>query len=275
MSLINEGLNRPANFEGSIGASQEERHKLNQKERKDFEESRLKFEIEPQEFPDLVRAMHTDTQQLSITINALMRAIFADYYGCKIEITNNRALLASIYFSEEPSHKNTGKYNGIERIVNKSTLNNAEGRIEALNQFSAFGRRNVYKITKEADQLLRDVIPNQFINKETLKVDWSKVTNEGSVQSNGIYQCRIYVQVMIDINKVLKILFGAGDENYEAQYAVQVGAPINPSMTSMGEFRSDKWHLLLFRSNSSAVRQLASDLGYNFGSSADLGIVTE
>lgn len=276
MSLINEGLNRPANFDGSIGAAQEARQKMNNEERRKFEQDRLKFEVESQDFPELISAMYIDSKQLSTAINNLMRSIFNDFFGTRLEITANHQLMASIFFSEDNAKKDGDRYNAIERIFTNKTLNNAEGRIEALNQFSAFGRRNLYRISKNGDELLRDVIPNQFINRETLKVDWSKVTNEGSMQTNGIYQNQIYVQVMIDITKVLKIMFGSKNKaGEEVQYAIQIGQPLNPTMTPLGEMKANEWQLLILRSNSDAVRNLASKLGYNFGNGSDLGIVTD
>jgi hypothetical protein len=274
MSLINEGLNRPANFEGSILTSQEQRKKLNAEERREFEKKRLKLEVAPQEFPGLISAMCIDSEQLAITINALMRSIFSDFHGSKLEVTGNRQLVTSLFFSEDARAKGNGTCNAIEQIINKNSMNNAEGRIEAINQFSAFGRRHLYKMTKEADEMLRDIIPSQYINRETLKVDWDKVMTEGSIQTNGIYQSRVYVQVMVDLNKILKIIFGSGSDQQDMQYNVFVGNPINPAVTPIGEVRSNKWQLFVMRCEAKSVREMAQNLGLVWGSGADLGIVT-
>jgi hypothetical protein len=272
--MINEGLNRPANFEGSISAEQEQRRKLSTEERKEFEKNRLKLDVQPQEFPGLITAMYIDSKQLAHAINSLMGSIFCDYYGSKLEINgNNRQLVATLFFSEDSS--GTGKYHAIERVINKDNLNTAEGRINALNQFSTYGRRNLYKMTKEADEMLRDIIPSQFINRDTLKIDWSKVMMEGSTQSNGIYQSKVYTKLMIDLNKLLKVMFGRGNKDEEFQYNVNVGNPINPSIDYYGQQKSTIWQLYIMRCNAKTVREMAQSLGLVWGSEIEQGIIVD
>jgi hypothetical protein len=278
MSIIGnnyQGLNAPAPIVGSIGAQQDGAKKRTKKELAEWDASRLHIGVDFKEFPDLISTMYSDTQMLSMGINGVLNRVFADYYGSKIEIVQNRQIMTSIFFSEDSSKTpDPNQYKAIELIISKDKLDTADSRIAAINHVASFGSRHLYKITEQGDQLLRDIIPNSVINRESGKIDWAKITVEGSFNTQGIWATRSYVQVSIDLNKMLKVMYGGRtSDGGEWEYMVNVGNPVNPVMTPLGETRANKWQLFVMRANRKDVEDMARAMGFNFGGN-DLNIVT-
>lgn len=275
MSIINAGLNAPSPIIGSIGEQQENARNKTKEELAEWDRKRLHIGVEPKEFPDLISTMYADTQMLAMAINGVLNAVFSDYYGSKIEIVQNRQLLTTIFFSEDANKTAApGQYKAIEPVISKDKLNSADHRIAAINHMASFGHRNVYKMTDQADQLLRDIIPDNVINRNTGKIDWAKIVVEGTLNQNGIWASRNYVQVSIDLNKMLKIMYGgATDDGGYWEYMVNVGSPINPVMTPLGETRANKWQLFIMRANRRDVEDMANLMGYQFGMNS-MNIVT-
>jgi hypothetical protein len=274
MSLINEGLNRRSNSIGSMGAMQDKRKKMNEEERREFEKNRLKFDVQTQEFPDLISAMYIESQELAHAVTVLMRTVFNDFYGTQIEISNNRELIASVYFTD--IQKGEGFCKAIEPVLGKDDLNTSEGQFQAINQYSSFGRRNSYKFTKDASQILLDIVPNSAINRDSLKIDWNKIMAEGTMfSSNGFNSNQLYVRILIDLNKVLKAMFGSGKEGEDMRYMVSVGNPINPTISPTGEMVAKNWQLFVMRCEAKSVGKMAQSLGLIYGNGAELGIVTD
>ena len=278
MSIIGNGytgLNAPAPIVGAFGAQQESAKKKTEEELAKWDHDRLHLGVNFKEFPDLISTMYSDTQLLSMVINGVMNKVFVDYYGAKIEIVQNRQLMTSIFFSEDSSKQAApGQYKAIEPIISKDKMNSADSRIAAINHVASFGSRHLYKMTDEADQLLRDVIPNNVINRNTGKIDWSKIMIEGSFNQQGIWSARSYVQISIDLKKMLKVVYGGKtSDGGQWDYMVNVGNPINPVTTPLGETRANKWQLFVMRANRKDVEDMARALGLTWGTN-DLNIVT-
>ena len=278
MSIIGSsytGLNAPAPIVGAFGAQQESAKKKSKEELAKWDHERLHMGVKFKEFPDLISTMYSDTQLLSMGINGLMNRIFSDYYGAKIEIVQNRQIMTSVFFSEDSSKQpEPGQYKAIEPIISKEKMNTADSRIAAINHVANFGSRHLYKITDQADQLLRDIIPDNVINRDNGKVDWAKIMIEGSFNQQGIWAARSYVQIGIDIKKILKVMYGGKtSDGGEWDYMVNVGNPINPVTTPLGETRANKWQLFVMRANRKDVEDMARALGLTWGTN-DLNIVT-
>ncbi len=278
MSIIGSsysGLNAPAPIVGAFGAQQEHAKKKTKEELAKWDHDRLHMGVKFKEFPDLISTMYSDTQLLSMGINGVMNKIFSDYYGAKIEIVQNRQLMTSVFFSEDNSKQpEPGQYKAIEPIISKDKMNTADSRIAAINHVANFGSRHLYKITDQGDQLLRDIIPDNVINRDSGKIDWAKIMIEGSFNQQGIWSARSYVQVSIDIKKILKVMYGGKtSDGGEWDYMVNVGNPINPVTTPLGETRANKWQLFVMRANRKDVEDMARALGLTWGTN-DLNIVT-
>lgn len=236
----------------------------------------LHITTEKLDFPDLIATMYSDTEKLCYLINSLFRPVFSDYYGSKVEIVQNRQLYTTIYFHDNGLNNTTsGQYRGIERIIDKNNLNNAEDRINAINKFmtTTVNNRKFYKLTNEAKQLLKDVIPSQFINKANGHVNWDNLMRECTSQ-NQFGQSQICIQIVVDLVRIIKLLYGARSDNGGVwNYMINVGSPINPINTPNGGILSNKWQIFIMRTNSKDVTEVAAQYGFTYGGN-DMGIIT-
>lgn len=246
----------------------------NQPKPQDQKPKRLKLSPVKMEFPNLVATLYNDTIGLCQLINGLLRPVFSNYHGSKIEVVQNRQLYTSIFFLDTGREPDPGQYKGIEKIIDKNNLNNADARIDAINRFNNIGVRKFYRLTKEAKELLQDIIPAQFINRNTNSVDWDKIVNEGTYQ--GQYnQSQIIVQVVVDLARIIKCIYGdKTSDGGHWNYQINIGAPINPINTPVGGVIANKWQIFIMRVNSKDVNDLAIKYGYNYGGN-DMGIITQ
>ena len=235
-------------------------------------DKRLKIEPVPLEFPALINTLATDTNSMASIINSLFRPVFSQYKGSKIEVVQNRQLQCSIFFVDKAPEE--GKYKAIQSIINKDN-DSTENRIFAMNQFNSFksGNRKMYKLTDDAKELLYDFIPSNFFNRDG-KVNWGNVVREGTYQTVP-FQQEIYVQVAVDLYKVLKAIYGSKSEDGgHWNYLLNVNYPINNSNMMIAQPVSNKWQLLIMRVNSKNVETLAAQYGFTMNSN-QLGIVTK
>lgn len=230
------------------------------------------------QFPSLFEVMYTDTEEFPAIINGLLRSIFVDFYGSKVEIVQNKQLYTTIFFTEKYGYdyKNNenGPYAAIERIIKKNDNQTAEARIQTLNHLSSFGRTKMFKLTTKAQEMLQDIIPDKFIHHDTNKVDWNKIVYESSaLLMNGMAQATPYVQVAVDVNKILQKIYGTTIEGNQWQYMVSVNNPIAPVATPHGTI-SNKWQLFITRVSTTYAQHIASQFGFVIGSN-NMGIVTK
>jgi hypothetical protein len=229
-------------------------------------------------FPSLFEVMYTDTEEFPTFINGLLRPMFVDFYGSKVEIVQNKQLYSTIFFTEKFGYDNKdhqdGPYAAIERIVKKDNNRSADARIQSINHMSNFGRTKLFKLTTEAQESLQDIIPTNFINRDNGKVDWNKIVYESSgMLTNGSTQATPYVQVVVDINRILQKIYGGLNDGNEWQYMVNVNNPIAPVATPHGTI-SNKWQLFITRVSTSWAREIASQFGFVIGSN-NMGIITK
>lgn len=232
---------------------------------------RIKLEPKVIPFPTLVDILYNDTTGLAAIVNSLFRPVFSQYKGSKIEVVQNRQLLCSIFFVDKAPEE--GKYKAIQSIIDKDN-NSSENRIFAMNQIFNFknGNRKWYKLTNEAKDLLMDFIPNQFFDGNG-KIRWENAVREGSYQL-AAFQQEVYIQVAIDIYKVLKAVYGAdAPDGGKWQYQVNIGFPVNPVNTMVGQQVANKWQVFIMRVNSKDVDSIASQYGFATASN-QMGIIT-
>lgn len=258
---------------GNLQQQQEEAQQKTQEQIEKEEKDRLRIHCD-KKFPDLIATAYSDTIKFPKEINAMFRTVFADWHGSRMEVVQNRQLFTTIHFHEIPEGSvPKDQYRGIERIIDKNSLRNSDSRIDALNHMASFGHRNLYRLTNEAKQMLKDVVPVQFINHKNGSVDWNKVVSEGSVQAENGYGTVAILQIVVDINRVLKLMYGdKSDDDGDFQYMVNVGNPINPVPSPAGLI-TNQWQLFIMRCNTKDVRYLASEYGFRFGNNN--GIITD
>ena len=259
---------------GNMQQQQEEAKQKTVEQLEKEEKERVRIKAGSRNFPDLIATVYSDTVKFPKEVNSLFRSVFADWHGTKIELIQNRQIFTTIHFHEIPEgSEGDSLYRGIERTVTKESLSSADSRIDALNHFASFGHRNQYRLTKEAKQILKDVVPVQYINHKNGNVDWNKLVSEGSIPSDMGYGMIATVQVVVDINRILKLMYGDKDEEGNKwQYMATIGNPINPAPSPAGLIAS-QWQLFLMRCNVKDVEYLAREYGLRFGS--DNGIITD
>jgi hypothetical protein len=203
-------------------------------------------------------------------INSLMNSLFVNYQGSDITITPTRQIVTSLFFMDkgQKAEPSVGKYDSIINVAQ-----NNKDSIAAINNLISSNRKT-YELSDEAKELLVDVIPNSFINYNNGKVKWEGVTKETTARNNFTAQQTVYLQVMVDLNKVLKLVYGSTSSNGgNCVYNIQVLKPINPVLSPNGTIES-KWILSLQRANTKDIENVASDMGISFGANP-LGIVTD
>lgn len=247
----------------------------------DLSERRKIQVVKEYEFPSLFEVMYTDTEELPAIINGLLRKLFVDYYGSKVEIVQNKQLYTTIFFTEKYGYSNENvetqsdeqkKYAAIERIISKNDNKSADARIQTLNHMSNYGRAKLFKLTVEAQEMLQDLINPNFIHLDTNKVDWNKIVYESSALLNG-NQAIPYVQVAVDINRILQKIYGKNTNGNEWQYMISVNNPIAPVATPHGTI-SNKWQLFITRVSTKSAQDIASQFGFVIGSN-NMGIITK
>lgn len=234
---------------------------------------------EPNKFPSLFEVMYTDTEEFPAIINGLLRPLFVDYYGSKVEIVQDKKLYATIFFTEKYNYDyqnepENGKCAAIERIIKKNDKQTADARIQTLNHLSSYGKTKMFKLTYKAQEMLQDIIPDKFINVAKNKVDWGKIVYESSgLLFNGFGQATPYVQVVVDVNKILNHLYGVTAEGNQWQYMINVNNPIAPVATPHGTI-ANKWQLFITRVSTIDAQNIASQFGFVIGNN-NMGIITK
>ena len=84
-----------------------------------------------------------------------------------------------------------------------------------------------------------------------------------------------YVQVAVDVNRILQCLYGgrSDDVNGQWQYMINVNNPISPVSTPHGTI-SNKWQLFITRVNTQDAQDIASQFGFVIGNN-NMGIITK
>lgn len=237
---------------------------------------RLRMSVTPMEFPELIETSYVDTVGCCSLINNLLRPIFPDYFGSKIEIAQNKQLITSIFFVDKNIDPGEGQFKAIEQFATKDKLNSdVDTRIQLFNRTHAnIKRQNMLQLTKEAKDMLFDIVPRQaFDNKG--KVNWNNITTEGSAPIGGMFNNQIYLQVTIDLSRVLKIVYGSkAEDGGNLSYQIIIGNPINPMRAMSGAVMANKWQMFIMRINDKDVDALANEYGYIAMGGNNLGIVS-
>lgn len=260
-----------------VDLSQHSAKEMTEKEIQEFESKRKHITLQDlPEFPQLMSTMYTDSYKFCQSIGNLLRPIFNDFYGARLDVVQNQGIYLYAFFTPTNAAKDSRKINAVEPIVDTKSKS-SDSIINAMNHLYSYGSSKTMKITKEADELLRDIIHDGAINYKTTKVQWDRVAREGNVsEANGFNYSsnRPVMQIMLDPNKLLKVMYGdRTTDNGTWEYMITVGNPINPTRNAFGELSASTWQLFIMRCNSRDVKAKAADLGLVFGGN-DLGIIT-
>lgn len=230
--------------------------------------------IQPMEFPKVLEIAYTDTKTISSLINAFMREVFVDYYGTKIQVCANNAIVVTGYFMELGNNVDvpTGKERAVEQINTHIDKNDVNAKIKMFNRNATNVRPNYLKLTDIGKELITNIISPQRDNKG--KIKWESITAEKSIITNDLYgSSKVVMTVTFDLLKIIKLLFG--DKRNPAStnkkdgdkynYMVTLGRPINTVLTATNQRTCQNWGLLIHRTNLQDVQAVAEQFGYVLG----------
>jgi len=225
-------------------------------------------------FPDLISTMYQDTSSFASLICGLLSNVFVDFYGAKLEVVNNYRLVGRIFFAYNGNKPGPNQYIALKNINDKSNLNTVNDKINAINRITNINTyRKNYELTDEAKVLLRDVIPNKYINNKK-KVNWEQITKEGSLQTAYGHPL-VFLEMEVDLIKIISIIYGTkSNDGGIWSYQINLGAPINPVNTPMNTIIANKWQVFIMRTNSKDVQEVANQYGFSYDGN-NMGIVTK
>lgn len=231
----------------------------------DEKKEKLVLELDtPVEFNSLIQTEYSTTCEFCDEyINPLFHNVFSDFYGSKIEIAANRSLITTLAFYENNIDDSRAK--GIERTISKDSMNDVDNKIKLINNTLASDRyHNQYKLTQDCKDLLENVIPSGA-RQANGKINWKLITGESCVSNNFNFvsggQSQVIIQVQIDINKLLRVIYGAKNANDSFQYMALIGNPINPVSGLNGQLIVKNWQLFLLKLSNNAVQEITKSYG--------------
>jgi hypothetical protein len=237
-------------------------------------ENKVNFNVDgAPPFTGLITTAYTDSVEFCNVINGLMHNLFCDFYGSKIEVGQNRQICTALFFVEN-QNDSSGRVHAIERIMSKDTLSDMNTRLRIINSLNINGKhQNAYQLTSDGKEILERVVSLSIRNSKG-KFDWEKVSDEKCFNNNYNFtgQNQVYYRVMIDINRLIKTIYGKDKDGGNYQYMVNLGGPINPVTTFTGEVITNKWQLFILRLSEKAVEDIAKKYGYG-NMTNNLGII--
>lgn len=208
-------------------------------------------EFEP--FDATVMTKITTTKKLSELLNERLKAVFQDYYGCRIEpYPNGQGLAVTLVFSQlQHGMINPSKPIAFEPIGTDNSKSIAE-RSRMINNMYNHGRR--YSITEDAKSALCDL----FTKPD--RVDWNKCTSESYSRPNAWSQTAYNIITGLDVNKVCEIIFGAakGNGKDKMYYYPMVCAPTMNTNVSQG---LTNWVVNLSLMTENSAKAMMEDVG--------------
>ncbi len=244
--------------------------------------------VEPVPFDGTSECKHVTNVNLAMYINALFKSAFKDCIGCTItpNTTGSGDLIdLDVYFA--PGGDN-GKGSKLSAFAPAGVSVNTPA-VDSQKKFNyvAMAMQHNYRasttssqqITAEAVELLYDLM--SWSVKGNLKKSPKSFADCGVVLETaipgqyGTTKPQVYNIVRkVDINAVMKIIFGGESNNYEF-----LVTPVKPVMTAMaampGAMPVDgKWLYAITKLDREAVADLSNELGF-YNKVSDLGIVTD
>jgi len=217
----------------------------------------------PVQFESLIQtAYYTTCSFCDEFINPLFHNVFSDFYGSKIEIANNRSLITVLAFYE--NNIDDTRVKGIERTIANGS-NDVDSRIKLINNTLASDRyHNQYKLTQDCKDLLESIIPGAA-RQQNGKIRWNDISGENCISNNFNFvsgnQSQVIIQVQIDINKLLRVIFGAKNADDSFQYMAVLGNPINPVSGFGGQLIVKNWQLFVMKLSNKAVNEVTKSYG--------------
>lgn len=250
----------------------------NQNQEKNVTKSKVKLSISKDNFPSLIETAFGDTDTFCELINSIFCGACPQFYGSKIEIAQNRRIVASLYFNkvnnddDQENLENTiykegsGQYKIITPVLNKANTSTSLQKIKAYNFMHQGGTRpKAFTLTEDGKSILSDFVPSSAYDKKG-NIHWDSVTNEIYTSDNFGRQ-KVTFGITIDFIRLIKKVYGAG-----YSYSVMVGNPVNQAIrTYGGNTVNQNWQIFILRASNEDIDALARR--YGFASVNNMGII--
>ncbi len=188
------------------------------------EEKREPFTIEleePLDFEYDAKVSFLTSDKLGLAVNQLCRSVFADYEGCKIEISQKNELTLSLLFRHEVNRDESKCY-GVELCSAKKTNNSTIDRVRGRDWAVQNGDR--YTLTDDAKEAITPWLKGN-LRANNGKINWGAIISEYSENVNMYsYKTEQFTKVSgLDLNVICSLLFGKKDSKgdnvvYDVQY---------------------------------------------------------
>lgn len=238
---------------GNQGFRPQQGQQQNKEQQPDREPLRIK--VEPLEFDGELKSKMIKTSELGGMITTMLRAILSDYQGCIIVPDNSGQLRLFLYFKDHGYPIPEGKYKCLRSALN---MNKNASSFEKINFFNMRNRMKTYDLTDDAKELLSEFIPT----KPGEKIKWDKLMIEKTQQEIGSYSVMVEL-AGLDLNRVVRKLYGARENKARLDYSVSLVRPLTPVNCS-GQFNPANAIYLVnvLQMNNEQVAKLANTVGF-------------
>lgn len=180
--------------------------------------------LEHEPFMPITDSMFITSTEFCEKVSALFKSIYSDCQGCAFEINQQGLAFISVFFNHNEAQDEIRKAAVSRNLGTDSNLQNETvRRIRSNDSRNRYGDR--YYLTEDGKTGIDDFLFDHLINRNTGKIDWSKIVADVSQPSQYFNQRPIaYTKVsMLDPRKLATLIYGDTDENGDKlEYAVQV-----------------------------------------------------
>lgn len=199
---------------------------------------------EPLKFISTIGGELTTSIDLCGSINTLFKSIFPDYEGSVMMVNNFGQPTLTLFFKEK----------GGGDIIPLTSRAMGNSPTERLNRMNLRNKSKTYTVSDK----LKDVIEQFSIQQGRQKLNLDNKVTEIAQQSYGMSSILVSVSD-IDLNKVLKTLYGERDKETGAKYEYQVSI-IKPM--GMGGFNTEVNYVIkVDQLNLKKIDELAGRIG--------------
>ena len=212
------------------------------------------------EFESTVGTSLITSMKLTKKINGLFRSAgIADFYGTTLRLNESTGQLELAAYFEPSNNIEDGRI----YFAEPTTYQHRQSTSSAFNRIASLNIRNSGR-TLQLSQDGKDVFEELIFRNYNQKVDWNRYATE-VVENGNFNRYNIYLKVQnIDINKVLKKIWGdRAEDGSRLDYQVSIARFISGSPNMV---------LSVQQLNEKVLNNLAEEIGI-IGGTGSLGIV--
>lgn len=178
------------------------------------------LEVEPMDFVADAEVKITTSNELCKLTNEYFRAAFADYEGCKFEMSSGYPTLTLVFNHCE--HKEGNVY-ACEMSSGKTVGNSVIDRSRAYDRLAKEGDR--YLITEDGKDIIKPLLAPRYANNGNPQ--WGNIvaeTSERQMYGPGVQFTRV---IGIDPKAICALIYGKKEDGSWLDYAVEVKADLS------------------------------------------------